>query len=141
MTNEKEQLARNLRNYRRENGINQFEFAEDCGVSLETIGRIERGKSNTTIETMELIAARIGVRLADLFAGIDVTYILVPSQIIVEGTEYTTYGIGAVHDNVMLECIHDISTDYNKVMSLVMKCNEEYLALCHLHDIAEDALL
>ena len=52
MTNEKEQLARNLKNYRKENGINQFEFAEDCGISLETIGRIERGTMKQNQEVM-----------------------------------------------------------------------------------------
>lgn len=141
MTDERTALATRIKEYRNQENLNQFDFAEDCGISKETLSLIERENANVRLDTVQLLACRMGVTVAELFQQGPVTYIIIPSQITVEGKTHTTYGIGAVKDNILIDHVPDISTQYNKVKSLVLLCNEENLSPCHLHDIAEDAVV
>lgn len=45
---------------------NQFEFASNCGISIETLSLIERQKTNPTLETIQKIAAYADLTVADL---------------------------------------------------------------------------
>lgn len=44
----------------------QFEFASNCGISIETLSLIERQKTNPTLETMQKIAAYTDLTVAEL---------------------------------------------------------------------------
>jgi ribosome-binding protein aMBF1 (putative translation factor) len=50
-------------------GLTQQQLASQSGVAQADISRIERGQSNPTAETLEAIAAPLGVRL-DLVAAV-----------------------------------------------------------------------
>lgn len=142
MTDERRTLAKKVRAYRKEHHISQLEFAEECGMSDVSLCRIERQNSNVSLDTMQLLAARIGTSVADLLTkdGI-ITYCLIPTPMCINDKEVTTYGIGALQNNIMIDYVVDISDDYNKIFSLVELCNEEGLDPIHLRDIAENALV
>jgi transcriptional regulator with XRE-family HTH domain len=59
----------NLRHYRKAHGLKQHELAERLGVSLATIGKIERGEAAPSFDTIEKIAAALAVPAAALFGG------------------------------------------------------------------------
>ena len=142
MTDERKALAQKIKSYRKEHNLSQLEFAEDCGMSDVSLCRIERQNSNVSLDTMQLIAARMGESVANLLTKDDViTYCLIPTPMCINGKEVTTYGIGALQNNIMVDYVVDISADYNKIFSLVELCNEEELDPIHLHDIAENALV
>ena len=136
----REILAENIKQYRKEQKLNQYDFADECGISRTLLSLIETGKVNITIDTIDLLAVRMGISLSDIFKSESVTYCVVPSQICIEDEEYITYGIGAIEQDVMVDYILDISTDFDKIKELVELCNDEDLSLIHLRDIAEDAV-
>lgn len=142
MTDERKALAKKIKSYRKEHHLSQFEFAEDCGMSDVSISRIERQNSNVSLDTMKLLAARMGASISDLLSDENkVSYCLIPTPVCINDKETITYGIGALQNNIMLDYVVDISEDYNKILSLVQLCNEEELDPIHLHDIAENAVL
>lgn len=71
----------------------------------------------------------------------ELTYFILPTTVTAEGESYVTYGIGVLKDNLMIDCVPDISDDYNKIKSLVQMCNDDELDIEHLDDIAEDATI
>lgn len=141
MSNERKILAYKLKEYRKINHLNQFDFAEDCGISRETLSLIERQLGNVTIDTAHLLASRIGITVSDLLSPYDVTYYIFPSKIILEETEYTTYGIAAVKNGFLTDYILDITSNLPTITALVGLCNEQGLSPIHLRDVAEDALI
>ena len=60
------ELATNIRVERAKNKISQQQLAEMAGVSLETIGQIERELANPTLSTIISIASALEVSLNDL---------------------------------------------------------------------------
>lgn len=140
MTDERELLASKIKDFRQQENLNQFDFAEDCGISKDTISLIERENANVRLDTVQLLASRMGITVSELFQHSQVNYIIIPSQITIDGETYTTYGIGAVKNNALIDQVLDISTQFNKVKSMVLLYNEESLSICHLHDVIEDAL-
>lgn len=138
MLDEKDILAQKLKDYRKENNINQFEFAEDCGISRDTLSLIECSKENVTIDTLQLLSARMGKSVADLFSLYETKYFMVPTTITTNNITETTYGIGVLKGDIMINCIPNISKNYNKVLSMVQICNEQLLDPCHLEDVIED---
>ena len=141
MHESKDIIAKKLKEFRDLENLNQFEFAEDCGISKDTLSLIERSKSNTTIDTLDLLAVRMGISVSELLeASVKTTYLLITSEITVDETTATTYGIGAVQNNELIEIIKDISTNKKKIKYLVNLCNTYDLKLCHLLDVAEDML-
>lgn len=60
------ELAKNIRVERAKNKISQLQLAEMAGVSIETIGQIEREISNPTLSTIVAIALALKVSLNDL---------------------------------------------------------------------------
>ena len=63
---EKTALANFTTNYRHTNRTSQFDFASNCGISTEYLSLIERGKANTSLETMQKIAAYTGATVAEM---------------------------------------------------------------------------
>ncbi len=135
---ERKILAENLKNYRKEEKISQFEFAEDCGISRDTLSLIERSKDNVTIDTLQLLTARMGKSVSDLFSPQEAKYVLVPTKLMTFGLTEDTYGIAVINNDLMIDYIPCISKDYNRVLSIVQLCNEELLSPCHLREVLED---
>jgi len=66
-----EVFGSNLRHYRKARGLKQHELAEQLGLSVNMVGRMERGEAAPSFETIEKIAAALEVPEAALFgAGI-----------------------------------------------------------------------
>lgn len=59
----------NVRNYRRARHWTLEHLASEVGVSRETIGKIERGISAPLFDTVERIAAALGVSPSTLFSA------------------------------------------------------------------------
>ena len=67
-----EQIARNIRKYRKEAGITQAVLAERVGVSHEFIRRIEseKGKKTFSVETIYKISLALEIPISKLFENI-----------------------------------------------------------------------
>ena len=61
------QLVNDLPVLRARIGISQEELAFRCGVHRTYIGALERGEKSPTLNTIEKIAAGLGVKMIDLF--------------------------------------------------------------------------
>ena len=59
----------NVRNHRKAKGLTQEALAERVEVSMETIGKIERGAAAPTFATAEKLAAALDVRVTALFGN------------------------------------------------------------------------
>ena len=59
-------LAQRIKRLRKTMHETQFEFASNCGISIETLSLIERQKTNPTLETMQKIAAYTNLTVAEL---------------------------------------------------------------------------
>jgi transcriptional regulator with XRE-family HTH domain len=60
-------LARNLRHRRVSAGLSQEDLAERTGLSQTWISRLEMGRANPTMETINTLAAGLSIRVHDLF--------------------------------------------------------------------------
>jgi len=68
--NEKDFLiafGKNLRKVRKAQGFTQAQLANDVGVEISQISRIERGIINTSVGNVNAIATALKVSLKDLF--------------------------------------------------------------------------
>lgn len=141
MTNERKILAKNVKTYRKEHNLSQMEFAEDCGISDVSLCRIERQNSNVSLDTMQLLAARMDETVSELLQSPDLfTYCLIPTPICINDKDIVTYGIGIIKNHIMLDFILDISDDYNAVLSLMKLCDNGQAHPVHLKDIVENFL-
>ncbi len=52
-------------------GLSQEELAERAGFQRNYIGRIERGERNPNVSTLVVLGRALGVRPADLLAGLE----------------------------------------------------------------------
>lgn len=60
-------LADNLRRLRKEKGWSQERLAQQAGVTLSSLSKIESGANdNPTIKTLQSLASALGVTLDDL---------------------------------------------------------------------------
>ena len=59
-------LGKNIANSRKNLGLTQDQLAESVGVDPETIGRIERGITASSLATLEKIALRLEVTISSL---------------------------------------------------------------------------
>jgi transcriptional regulator with XRE-family HTH domain len=62
-------VGRNIRVARKAQGLSQLVLAERSDLSADFIGKVERGTTSPSIESLKAIAAAMNVSLADLFAG------------------------------------------------------------------------
>ena len=118
-------IAKKLKDYRDKHKLNQFEFAEECGISRETLSLIERCKTNLSMDTLDLLAVRMDVTLSELLSN-EITYFLIDSKL--------SYGIGAIKDCNLVDCILDVSPNEKEVRELIEKFNREQLDVSQLHN-------
>jgi len=59
-------IGSRIRTSRKAAGLTQSELAEAIGVEPESVNRIENGKLNPARETLQKVAAALGVKLASL---------------------------------------------------------------------------
>jgi transcriptional regulator with XRE-family HTH domain len=62
-------LGEEIRRRRISLKLSQLALAQDAGVHLNTIGKLERGIYNPTVLLLDAIATKLKVSLQDLFAG------------------------------------------------------------------------
>lgn len=141
MTDEKVVLATRVKEFRKANNLCQFDFAEDCGLSKDTISLIERGNANVTLDTIQLLACRMGITVSELLQHGPITYFVMPGTVCIEDEIANTYGIGAAKQGVMIGEIKDISTDFNFVKELSLTLTEMDISIIHFQDIIEDCLV
>lgn len=139
MIDQRKLLAANIKAFRDANSLSQEEFAEDCGMCSKMISLLELGKVNTTIDTLDLLAVRMGTGISELFkCAKDVQYILISKEITVEDNSSVTYGIGVIKDNELIKEFHDISLDYCKVKRMVNDFNFHCVEEDEFQELAED---
>jgi transcriptional regulator with XRE-family HTH domain len=61
-----EALAYNLRRIRKKLHMNQFEFAAECGICIETLSTLECEKGDPKLSTLQKIAAYADCEVAEL---------------------------------------------------------------------------
>ena len=59
-------LADNIREYRREPGLSQEDFADQCGLHRTYVGSVERNERNVTLSTLEVFATVLGISVPEL---------------------------------------------------------------------------
>ena len=57
-------VGQRIRNYRTQKGLSQEKLAELSGCHPTYIGQLERGEKNATLESIERIAAALGISLS-----------------------------------------------------------------------------
>jgi transcriptional regulator with XRE-family HTH domain len=60
-------LARNVRRLRRDRGWTQDDLAAKVKIEQTAVSLIENSRANPTLQTLEAVAASLGVRFIDLF--------------------------------------------------------------------------
>jgi len=60
-------LGRQVRLHRERNGLSQVDLAEAIGRSVQMLGRIERGRSAPSLDTLEEIARVLQTPVRDFF--------------------------------------------------------------------------
>ena len=125
MTTGRDIIAKKLKDYRDKHNINQFEFAEECGISRETLSLIERCRTNLTLDTLDLLAVRMDVSVAELLSN-EIIYFLVDSKL--------SYGIGVIKEYRLVDCVFDVSTNKSEVEKLIQKFNQEQMDIKHLQE-------
>lgn len=69
MASLREEFGRLVRHHRLRVGITQLELAERADLSLEMIGRIERGEVGTSLESIEKLSAALGTPAREFFGA------------------------------------------------------------------------
>lgn len=64
-------LGVRLRHLRRKQGWTQDVFADKSGFHRAQVGAFERGEMNLTLASLHLLAQTLGVRVVDLFKGLE----------------------------------------------------------------------
>jgi transcriptional regulator with XRE-family HTH domain len=64
-------LGRRIREIRLKKGWTQDVFADKSGFHRAQVGAFERGEMNLTLASLHLLAQTFGVRIGDLFRGIE----------------------------------------------------------------------
>ncbi len=59
-------LSFNLKKIRRELDESQIDFAANCGISVEELSLLERGRSDPKMSTLQKIAAYTGKTVSEL---------------------------------------------------------------------------
>lgn len=67
----RDDLGRAIRLLREQRGMSQTALAEAVGVSLQSIGKIERGRGAPTFDTLEAIARVLATPVRELFPAGD----------------------------------------------------------------------
>jgi transcriptional regulator with XRE-family HTH domain len=62
-------VGSNIRAARKAKGLSQFQLAERSGLSADFIGKVERGSTSPSLESLKAIADALRLPLRDLFEG------------------------------------------------------------------------
>lgn len=65
------EIGYRIKRIRKENNLNQSQFAQSIGISQGNLSEIEMGNSNPSAETLISIRARYNVNLNWLLTGVD----------------------------------------------------------------------
>lgn len=75
MESEVERLHRavgdRLRQLREDRGLTQERLAAEAGVHRTFVGKVERGESATTVDTVAVFCSALGLTLAEFFKSFD----------------------------------------------------------------------
>ena len=55
-------VARRLKQFRRQRGLSQEELADGAGLNRNYVGMIEREENSPTVDTLEKLAAVLGIK-------------------------------------------------------------------------------
>jgi transcriptional regulator with XRE-family HTH domain len=64
-------LGARIQKLRRARGWTQDEFADLSGLHRAQVGAFENGRMNITLASLHLVAETLGVRIVDLFKGVE----------------------------------------------------------------------
>ena len=64
-------LGERIRALRNNLGYTQDEFADLSGLHRAQVGAFENGRMNITLASLHLVAQTLGVRIVDLFNGVE----------------------------------------------------------------------
>lgn len=64
-------LGERIRRLRKKRGWTQDEFADFAGLHRAQVGAFENGRMNITLSSLHLVAQTLGVRIVDLFKGVE----------------------------------------------------------------------
>jgi transcriptional regulator with XRE-family HTH domain len=64
-------LGKRIRQLRMKCGWTQDEFADLSGLHRAQVGAFENGRMNITLGSLHLIAQTLGVKIVDLFKGVE----------------------------------------------------------------------
>lgn len=62
-----ENLGKNLKRYRLEQGLTQEELAEKVGIHPTYVGKLEAGKNNVSVKMLFKISRALKITLYDIF--------------------------------------------------------------------------
>lgn len=71
MKNEKEQLGKNLKEFRLKAGLSQEELADISSLHRTYIGSVERGERNISLENIVILSRALKILPAELLKEID----------------------------------------------------------------------
>ncbi len=159
----KEIVASNIYYYRKRAKITQEELAGRANAGQKTVSKIENGRQNYSIDTLERLCIELKIPMYRVFTPRDgigfrellsdpayakgVIMLLYHYYMFMSTLEceepsigkYDTYGIALEdYEDVSIE---DISTNKNFVKHLVEFCNEYQVSPVHFLDVVEDAML
>ncbi|WP_433779836.1 helix-turn-helix domain-containing protein [Flavobacterium anhuiense] len=60
-------LGIHIRQLREKKGMSQQDLGDDCGITQNQVGRIERAEINTTVKTLVKIASALDIEPKELF--------------------------------------------------------------------------
>lgn len=60
-----------VRRYRKERGLSQEAFADECGIDRSYMGGVERGERNLALINIEKIIAALGMQPSEFFKALD----------------------------------------------------------------------
>lgn len=61
-------VGANIATIRKKAGLTQAALADACGMATARISEIESGRHNPTVDTLDAIAAALGVHISRLFS-------------------------------------------------------------------------
>ncbi len=128
MTTGRDIIARKLKSYRNKNKLSQFEFAEECGISRETLSLIERCRTNSTLDTLDLLAVRMNLTISELLSN-DTIYF------IIENALNSSYGIGVMQNYKLVDYAQNVSNNEQEVMRLINELNQKQMDIKQFHNL------
>lgn len=66
-----EKLGKAIVNLRKERGLSQEIFAYDAGIDRRYMSDIENGKRNISLDILERISQKLGLKISELFAIVE----------------------------------------------------------------------